>query len=59
MDNNLFICRRTNDRSSCDVDSNGTPNSEHKYLYAIEWSRFGNVTLEKWDKRNSEWIKQQ
>ena len=59
VDNNLFICRRTNDRSSCDVDSNGTPNSEHKYLYAIEWSRFGNVTLEKWDKRNSEWIKQQ
>lgn len=59
VDNNLFICRRTNDRTSCDVDSNGTPTSEHKHLYAIEWSRFGNVTLEKWDKRNSEWVKQQ
>tara|TARA_B100000963_G_C22554382_1_gene638359 strand:+ start:404 stop:1150 length:747 start_codon:yes stop_codon:yes gene_type:complete len=58
MDNNLFICRRTKNRSSCDVDTNGSPNSDHKQLYAIEWSRFGNVTLEKWNKKNSEWIKQ-
>ena len=58
VDNTLFICRRTNDRSSCDVDSNGIPASEHDHLYVIEWSRFGNVILEKWDTRNSDWVKQ-
>ena len=62
VDNNLFICRRTKNRTSCDVDSDGIPTSEHKQLYAVEWSRFGNVTYDKYrfnyvinSEGNKEW----
>jgi hypothetical protein len=36
----------------------GEPTTEHDHLYVIEWSRFGNIKLEKWNKRDSEWIEQ-
>ena len=59
VDNFLFICNRSKIRFECDIDNGtGEPISEHDYLYAIEWSRFGNIKLEKWNKRNSEWIEQ-
>ena len=29
------------------MDGAGNPDTEHGYLYAIEWSRFGNITYEK------------
>ena len=50
VDNYLFICDRSNKYNtsiSCNVNGAGTPDSEHGYLYAIEWSRFGNITYEK------------
>ena len=74
VDSNLFICRRTNQRAKCDINDNGIPTTEHKNLYTIEWSRFGNVTYEKfknnyiidpkgdrkWNKDDpGEWVKQQ
>ena len=31
--------------------STGRPNSEHKYLYKIQWSRFGYVTHSKFDNK--------
>ena len=40
----------------------GAPRTEHGQLYAIEWSRFGNISVEKWyppDVNNGEWIYQQ
>ena len=59
VDNFLFICNRSKIRFECDIDNGtGEPITEHDYLYAIEWSRFGNIKLEKWNKRNSEWIEQ-
>ncbi|MAH97895.1 MAG: pili assembly chaperone [Euryarchaeota archaeon] len=68
VDSSLFICRRTNDRSKCDLNTDGEPTTVHKDLYKIEWSRFGNVTFEKWrgdldadgeELITGEWVKQQ
>ena len=59
VDSYLFICNRSRTRSQCDIDnSTGEPTTEHDYLYVIEWSRFGNIKLEKWNKRDLEWIEQ-
>ena len=59
VDSYLFICNRSRTRSQCDIDNNtGEPTTEHDYLYVIEWSRFGNIKLEKWNKRDLEWIEQ-
>ena len=63
VDNYLFICDRSNTPIQCDVDpKTGAPRTEHGQLYAIEWSRFGNISVEKWyppDVNNGEWIYQQ
>ena len=59
VDSYLFICNRSRTRSQCDIDNyTGEPTTEHDHLYVIEWSRFGNIKLEKWNKRDSEWIEQ-
>ena len=59
VDSYLFICNRSNTRSQCDIDNvTGEPTTEHDHLYVIEWSRFGNIKLEKWNKRDAEWIEQ-
>jgi len=43
----------------CDVKADGEPNDlKHDNLFALNWSRFGNITLEKWSKSKSEWILQ-
>ena len=43
----------------CDVKEDGDPNDlNHDNLFALNWSRFGNITLEKWSKSKSEWILQ-
>ena len=43
----------------CDVKADGDPNDvNHDNLFALNWSRFGNITLEKWSKSKSEWILQ-
>ena len=59
VDSYLFICNRSRTRSQCDIDNDtGEPTTEHDYLYVIEWSRFGNIKLEKWNKRDLEWVEQ-
>ncbi len=43
----------------CDVKEDGDPNDLNQdNLFALNWSRFGNITLEKWSKSKSEWILQ-
>ena len=52
--NQLIVCRRTSTQSQCDqADPSASEQS-----FKIEWSRFGNVKLEKWDKRNESWTLQ-
>ena len=61
--NQLFVCRRTATMSKCDIDETanegkGAPKSTHKQLFKIEWSRFGNLVLQKWDNKKAKWVKQ-
>ena len=48
-DSALFICDIGVNRNTCEVNDTGSPEVEHRYLYSIEWSRFGNVVLERWN----------
>ena len=56
-DSALFICDIGVDRNTCEVNDTGSPEVEHRYLYSIEWSRFGNVVLERWNS-NAGWVTQ-
>ena len=59
VDGSFFICSRTSSLSKCDVkETDGEPNIDHDNLFAITWSRFGNVTLDKWSVRQDDWILQ-
>ena len=53
----FYICEGK--EIKCSVKANGEPeNREIDNLFALNWSRFGNITLEKWSKSKSEWILQ-
>ena len=56
-DSALFICDIGVGRNTCQVNDTGNPEVEHRYLYSIEWSRFGNVVLERWNS-NAGWVTQ-
>lgn len=59
VDGSFFICSRTSSLSKCDVkETDGEPNIDHDNLFAITWSRFGNVTLDKWSVRQDDWVLQ-
>jgi len=53
----FYICEGK--EIKCDVKEDGDPNDLNQdNLFALNWSRFGNITLEKWSKSKSEWILQ-
>ena len=53
----FYICEGK--EIKCDVKDDGDPNDLNQdNLFALNWSRFGNITLEKWSKSKSEWILQ-
>ena len=53
----FYICEGK--KIKCSVKANGEPNDlKDDNLFALNWSRFGNITLEKWSKSKSEWILQ-
>ena len=59
----LFLCSASEIRTNCEIDGDGYPTQYNKYLYSIEWSRFGNVTLSRYNfaEKNSndgEWVEQ-
>ncbi len=55
VDDVFFICSPENSLARCDVSvTDGTPDIDHENLFSVQWSRFGNVTLEKWSKRQDE-----
>ena len=59
VDTILFLCTRNNDFPTCDIDeATGRPASEHRNLFLLEWSRFGEVTMEKWVIKNNDWVLQ-
>ena len=53
----FYICEGK--EIKCDVKEDGDPNDLNQdNLFALNWSRFGNIILEKWSKSKSEWILQ-
>ena len=59
VDSLFFICNRNDDFPRCFVDeATGIPNRDHDHLFLVEWSRFGNITMEKWNPPTEDWILQ-
>ena len=54
----FYICRRSSTNVRCDVSVSGVPDEELDNVFAINWSRFGNITLEKWSKTKEDWVLQ-
>ena len=59
----LNICLRTNKVFKCSV-KDGDPDMAlvgdvKNYIYRINWSRFGNVTMDKWNDNDAKWVSQQ
>ena len=54
----FYICRRSSTNTRCDVSDAGKPDEELDNVFAINWSRFGNITLEKWSKTKDDWVLQ-
>jgi prepilin-type N-terminal cleavage/methylation domain-containing protein len=54
----FYICRRSSTNTRCDVSDAGVPGEELDNVFAINWSRFGNITLEKWSKTKDDWVLQ-
>ena len=56
----IFICTRTTSSSSCTIDGDGDPEEDtvyaekKKFLFSIGWTRFGDVSLEKWSQKMGE-----
>tara|TARA_B100000953_G_scaffold122843_1_gene101228 strand:+ start:104 stop:955 length:852 start_codon:yes stop_codon:yes gene_type:complete len=59
VETRLFLCTRNDDFSTCDIDGDtDRPTSDHRNLFRLEWSRFGDVTMEKWVVKNNDWVLQ-
>ena len=59
IDSLLYLCTRNSDFATCDIDDNtGRPNRDHDNLFLVEWTRFGEVTMEKWSIRTDDWVLQ-
>ena len=54
----FYICRRSSTIARCDVSDIGVPDEELDNVFAINWSRFGTITLEKWSKTKEDWVLQ-
>ena len=55
VDTFFYICKRSPTNTSCNVSDTGVPDAGLDNVFAINWSRFGNVTLEKWSKTKDDW----
>jgi len=59
VDGTMFLCIRPSDGNLCAVDeSTGTPTLVEENLYSIDWTRFGDVTVDKWSSMSNEWVLQ-
>ena len=58
VDSILFLCTRNSDFATCDIDATGRPNRDHDNLFLVEWTRFGEVTMEKWSISTDDWVLQ-
>ena len=55
-DNVLFLCKRTTE-AVCEIPPSEEDANNPVYTYAINWTRFGSINLEKW-RQCQGWVKQ-
>ena len=63
VDSVFFLCVRKEAESVCEIgETDGIPTAAAKEnnqpIFAVSWSRFGNITLEKWSNSQNDWILQ-
>ncbi len=59
VEDRIFICLRDEAIDTCAVNEDtGEPTVIVDNLYSIDWTRFGDVTMEKWNKGLDEWVLQ-
>ena len=58
IDERIFVCLRASDINTCRVDeTSGIPtDTSEKNLFSIDWTRFGDVSIDKWSPGKEEWV---
>ena len=58
IDERMFVCLRSSDSNTCGVDeSSGIPtDTSNKNLFSIDWTRFGDVSIDKWSPGQADWV---
>ena len=56
-DERMFLCLKTSLQNSCQMnETTGEPvDKNQKDLYSIDWTRFGDITIDKWSISNQDW----
>ena len=58
VDESLIICKRDGD-NTCGINASGEPaDTDDNLMYSLDWTRFGEITLDKWSSKSSEWVLQ-
>ena len=56
VDQTMFLCIKDDDVPTCAVDeSSGKPTVVVENVYSIDWTRFGDITVDKWSPLLNEW----
>ena len=64
VDSVFFLCVRKAVTSVCDIGQtedaipSAATKENNQPIFAVSWSRFGNITLEKWSNSKNDWILQ-
>ena len=63
VDSVFFLCVRKEVTSVCDIGQtdglhSAATKKNNQPIFAVSWSRFGNITLEKWSNSENDWILQ-
>ena len=58
VDESLIICKREGD-NTCGINASGEPaDADDNLMYSLDWTRFGEITLDKWSSKTLEWVLQ-
>ena len=56
VDQTMFLCIKDDDVPTCAVnESSGEPTVVVDNVYSIDWTRFGDITVDKWSSLLNEW----
>jgi len=59
VDQTMFLCIKDDDVATCAInETNGEPTTVVDHVYSIDWTRFGDVTVDKWSTLLNEWVLQ-